>query len=193
MTRRPVDAPGDALGAILARAVNERALATARMPSASAPAGARLQRATAGKKNWWRSLSTADLNDMADHLDALECDSPGVEAEFADLMGALAIQRRATTGRVRDAYHTTSDSLSGYSVEITLPWLDNWVLHVHCNRDGSTASPKGRGSPAHYKRRRDVFDPRRSLGLTETQARWAIPAASVRLAYVKKHCKSLLS
>ena len=101
---------------------------------------------------------------------------------FNQFINALDAQNIVRSRTIVSSYTTQDDRRkSGFSVEVALPLLQNWTLHVHCKgTDGSTAAGE---NPIHYKRKNDQFSKGQSIRLTGRQETMLIPPSAERLQF----------
>jgi hypothetical protein len=104
---------------------------------------------------------------------------------FNRLFNASSAQGLLALGTLHSAYRAGSDGAYGFSVEVTIPGLANWVIHMHCDPDGDMASGP---NPTHYKRVTDRGALGVSIALTPRQINGLIPNAAARRAEaVRRH------
>ena len=122
----------------------------------------------------------ADIPTLVAAIDAHEGDPAGVSDRFNGLFRACKAQGLPLLGAIADAYTTSFDrGRRGYSIEVTIPFLPQWVVHAHLNQDGTIAPGD---NATHYKRRADRHLLGASITLLPKQIAEMVPDEATCLA-----------
>jgi hypothetical protein len=95
------------------------------------------------------AAANVDVDAVARAIDAHTGEPTRILETFNRMFNGLDAQSLLRTGAITDAYISSYDRGRGFSVEITIPRLNNWVLHAHLRRDGSLQDGD---NAVHYKR-----------------------------------------
>ena len=142
----------------------------------------------------WKTLESAsaikekkalavDTDAVAAQIDAFEGEPGDIRELFNSLFNALVAQDKAERGDIEDAYRAKSDRPHGFSVAVSLPPLDNWVLHVHCK--ANTGAIAGGENATHYKRRNEEGALGVSITLLAKQIAVLLPDDTARLDWAR--------
>ncbi|HWM11454.1 MAG TPA: hypothetical protein VNO82_19000 [Solirubrobacteraceae bacterium] len=119
------------------------------------------------------AAANVDVNALATAIDAHRGPPARILETFNRLFNGLDAQSLLQTGAITSAYRSSYDRRSGgFSVEVTIPPLQNWVLHAHLRRDGTIQPGE---NATHYKRTTDRFELAVSIALLQKQIDALVP------------------
>ena len=123
------------------------------------------------------AASRADVPGLRRTIDRHTGEPDEILTSFNRLFNGMSAQGMLALGNLQSAYRAGSDGATGFSVEVTIPGLANWVIHMHCDADGDMATGP---NPTHYKRVTERGALGVSIALTPRQIAGLIPDAAAR-------------
>jgi hypothetical protein len=114
-----------------------------------------------------------DVDALAVIIDGHAGEAAEIGATFNQLFNARVRQGLEVEGTITSSYTTRFDrGRGGYSVEVTIPGLANWVIHAHLDSTGALAPGE---NAIHYKRGAERFTLGVSIALTPRQIGGLMP------------------
>jgi hypothetical protein len=124
------------------------------------------------------AAANVDVDALARAIDAHTGAPTRILETFNRMFNGLDAQGLLRTGAFSDAYVSRYDRGRGFSVEVTIPRLNNWVLHAHLHRDGTLQEGD---NAVHYKRASQRGDLGVSIALLQKQIDALLPDAAACL------------
>ena len=122
----------------------------------------------------------ADTAALAKQVDDHAGAPAAILETFNKLFNARVAQGLAVEGTIVESYTSSYDrKRAGYSIEVTIPSLANWVVHAHLESDGTVAPGE---NATHYKRLVDKHSLGVSIALLPKQLAALLPDEATRLA-----------
>ena len=119
-----------------------------------------------------------DVDALAGIIDAHTGAAAQIGTSFNQLFNARVRQGLEVEGTITSSYTTSFDrGRSGYSVEVTIPGLANWVIHAHLDATGALVPGE---NAIHYKRSAERYTLGVSIALTTRQIDGLLPDEGTR-------------
>jgi hypothetical protein len=134
------------------------------------------------KKEQRSAFTPEEVTELVRQVDRHAGEPKDISEAFNQLFNILEAQGQLANGALADAYVSNDDVGVGFSVEISIPRLGNWVAHAHLDATGKVIADE---NATHYKRAAQKYDRGVSVSLSRRQVMALMPNAAACLAYAR--------